>query len=166
MQLAYAVTAHRVQGMTVEKAIVLLNKSFLSQAKHTLPLAGYVNWKTSPYGSLIAVQFRWCYLFDQHLQLNLSHSQTAQTTLVMPLCLVVQMWLTRSKMMFLSCLYPILESGKTQLGKHARAQCFSPNRNRMSSGLGYSNRPPKRRANVSDNASSWYSKWYWQKKEC
>ena len=40
-----------------------------------------------------------------------------------------------------------LKSGKSQLGKHARAQ--------MSSGLGYSNHPPKRRASVSDNASSW-----------
>ena len=34
VQLAYAVTVHRVQGLTVDKAIILLNQNFLLQAKH------------------------------------------------------------------------------------------------------------------------------------
>ena len=74
LQLAYAVTVHRVQGMTVQKAIIKLNHKFFETGQAYVALSRVRNlqdlvlWDYSP-NAIFALQFykdllRWCDCVD------------------------------------------------------------------------------------------------------
>ena len=94
LQLAYAVTVHRIQGLTVQKAIISLNSSFFASGQAYVALScarkldDMILWDFCP--SAIHFNFtKTCLsgvtmpmLLDQH-QLMLLPFQTAVMTLVM-----------------------------------------------------------------------------------